>query len=351
MLKGRIYLTSYSGDQSKLTRHVVCLDRKSGKILWKQDFKARTPESRYQGRLRLHGFATATATTDGTHLYVFFGKSGVYCLKLEDGSQVWHKVVGDRTDKWGSSNSPVLHGNLVIVNASIESGTLFGLDKKTGKEIWKVTGIRKCWSSPVLVTLPDGNVELVLSKPRRIVAFDPATGKDLWNCEGIPDGYVCPSVVSHKGIVYAIGGRKNTAIAVKAGGRGNVTESHRLWKTGMGSNVSSPVYHNGHIYWVHEKQGTANCLDAKTGKTVYQKRLAPRPGLIYSSVTVADGKLYAVSQHNGTYVLAAKPEFQLLAHNTFADDDSLTNACPVISNGQLLLRSDKYLYCIGKKAK
>ncbi|MFQ5733539.1 MAG: PQQ-binding-like beta-propeller repeat protein, partial [Planctomycetaceae bacterium] len=198
--------------------------------------------------------------------------------------------------------------------------------------------------------LPSGKVELVLSMSRRIIGFDPATGKELWSCEGIPDGYICPSVVAHDGIVYAIGGRRNTAIAVKAGGRGDVTESHRLWSEGMGSNVASPVYHKGHIYWVHERQGLAICLEAKTGKTVYRKRLAPRPGLVYSSLTVADGKLYAVSQHNGTYVIAAKPKFELLAHNVFEDDKSLSNACPVVSNGQLLLRSDKYLYCIGKKA-
>jgi hypothetical protein len=123
-----------------------------------------------------------------------------------------------------------------------------------------------------------------------------------------------------------------------------------LWTVGTGSNVASPAYHDGRIYWVHEARGTAYCLDAKKGDTIYETRLSPRPGLVYSSVTIADGKIYCVSQHKGTYVLAAGPKFELLAHNQFADDDSLTNACPVVSNGQLLLRSGKYLYCIGKDA-
>jgi hypothetical protein len=92
----------------------------------------------------------------------------------------------------------------------------------------------------------------------------------------------------------------------------------------------------------------AYCLDAATGDVIYEQRLAPRPGLVYSSVTLADGKLYAVSQHNGTYVIAAKPEFELLAHNTFEDDDSRANAIPVPHDGQLLLRTDAYLYCIGR---
>ena len=82
---------------------------------------------------------------------------------------------------------------------------------------------------------------------------------------------------------------------------------------------------------------------------MYESRLEPRPGITYSSVTIADGKIYAVSQHDGTFVLAAKPEFQLLAHNEFADDENRANACLVVSNGQLLMRNDRYIYCLGKK--
>jgi outer membrane protein assembly factor BamB len=128
-----------------------------------------------------------------------------------------------------------------------------------------------------------------------------------------------------------------------------VTQSHVLWRANKGSNVSSPVYHEGHLYWIHERQGIAYCLDAKTGETVYQERLEPRPGIVYSSITAADGKLYAVSQHNGTYVLAAKPQFELLAHNVFADDDNRANASPAVHAGQLLLRNDRYVYCIGRR--
>lgn len=367
--KDRVYLTCYTGyglsqdepgDMDKLVRHVVCVDRKTGKILWKKTYKSEGRESRYQGNGARHGYSSSTPTTDGKHLYVFFGKAGVFCMNLDDGSEVWHASVGDRTAGWGSSNSTILYNDLLIVNASVESNSLVALDQKTGKEVWKVPGIRSSWSTPIIVKLPDGKDELVLSAPRGrrgrrggksgIIGFDPSTGKELWRCEGIPDGYVCPSVVAHDGVVYAIGGRKNTALAVKAGGRGDVTETHRLWTIPNGSKVSSPVYQNGRLYWVHSEQGTAYCVDAKTGKTIYRSRLTPRPGLVYSSVIVADGKIYCVSQEKGTYVLAAGPKFELLAHNTFADDDSRANASPAVSNGQLLLRSDKYLYCIGKVA-
>ncbi|GAB4152467.1 MAG: hypothetical protein Tsb009_28390 [Planctomycetaceae bacterium] len=357
VLGNKIYLTCYSGygvdkqnpgDQKDLMRHVVCLDRSTGKLLWKKDFTPVPGESKYQGNGARHGYSSSTPTTDGERLYVFFGKSGVYCLDL-DGKQIWHTSVGERTAGWGSSNSPVLYKNLLIIHAGIESGSLVGLDKTTGKQLWSLDGFRRSWSTPLLVNLKNGKSELVISTPRKIVAVDPANGHPLWNCEGIPDGYVCPSAIAHDGIVYVIGGRKNTAIAVRAGGKGDVTNSHVLWRVGVGSNVVSPVYHDGHIYWVHEGRGTAYCLDAKTGQTVYKKRLTPRPGLVYSSPTVADGKIYVVSQHKGTYVLKASPEFEQLARNEFSDDQARSNACPVVHNGQLLLRSDAYIYCVGKK--
>ncbi len=354
----RIYLTCYSGygeaedspgEPKDLVRHVLCLDRANGTILWQKSHPSDGNEPRYQGNGARHGYSTSTCTTDGERLYVFFGRYGVFCLDPSDGREIWHTKVGDQNAGWGSSNSPILFNDLLIVNASIESRSIVALDKKNGQQVWKVEGIRGSWNTPVLVDVPDGGTELVVSIPQKLLAFDPSNGEKLWECEGIPDsGYVCPSVVTHGGIVYAIGGRKNTAMAVKAGGRGDVTDSHVLWTKGVGSNVVSPVYHNGHLYWVHEGRGTAYCLDAKTGETVYQERLQPRPGTVYSSPLLADGKLYCVSQHNGTFVIAAKPEFELLAVNTFASDDHRANACAVAHDGQLLIRSDKFLHCVGK---
>jgi outer membrane protein assembly factor BamB len=357
VLGSKIFLTCYSGYgksvespglKENLVRHVVCLDRETGRVAWEQGVKAKMPESSYgpRGNDCRHGYASSTLATDGEHLFAFFGVSGVYCLDLK-GNIVWNVDVGSGTHGWGSATSPVLYRNLVIVNASVESASLIALDKRSGKEVWRVEGISKCWSSPALADA-GGKQELVLNVPFKLTGFDPDTGKELWFCEGIPDSYVCPTVISHDGVVYAIGGRKNTAIAVRTGGRGDVNDTHVLWRTGKGSNVSSPVYVDGYLYWFHESRGMAYCLDAKTGDVVYEERLFPRPDLIYSSVTFADGRLYAVSQHQGAYVLAAKPEFELLAVNKLADDTTRTNASIVISNNQLLLRTDKAIYCIGQ---
>jgi outer membrane protein assembly factor BamB len=224
---------------------------------------------------------------------------------------------------------------------------MVALDKSTGKELWKAPGISAAWNSPVLVTIPTGEPELVVSIYNRVLGLSPETGKELWRAPGV-ERYVCPSVVAHDGVVYAIGGG-HTSLAVKAGGRGDVAKTHSLWLKKKGSNVSSPVYHQGHIYWASDSGGVVTCQKADTGDIVYQKRLDPPSGLIYSSPLLAEGKLYYVSQKNGTYVVAASPEYKLLARNVFADDDSRTNASLAASDGQLLLRSDRYLYCIGKQ--
>ena len=350
-----IYVTCYSGyaqtieepgEIEALMRHLVCVDRTSGRILWSKDFAPKFPESRYRsGNDSRHGYASSTLATDGIRLYVFFGASGVYGLDL-DGNQLWHTDVGSEIHGWGSGTSPLLYRDLVIVNASVESESLVAMNKQTGDIVWRTDGIEECWSSPLLVQVGDRQ-ELVLSVPRKLTGFDPGTGDELWHCDGIP-GYTCPTVITHNDVVFAIGGQRSTAIAVRAGGRGNVNETHVLWTAKKGSNVASPVYLDGYLYWCNELRGKAYCLNAKTGQVVYDESLTPKPGLMYASVTAADGKLYIPSREKGTYVLAAEPKFRQLAVNQFEDDASRTNASMAVSSNQLIMRTDKALYCIGR---
>jgi outer membrane protein assembly factor BamB len=199
----------------------------------------------------------------------------------------------------------------------------------------------------MLVQAPGGKTEVVLSlagKTGKITGIDPENGKKLWGCEGNNDGYICPSVVSNDGVVYAIGGRASRSVAVKAGGTGDVLP---LWTTRLDSRVNSPVYHDGHLYWLNEQRGQACCIDAATGKEVYTERI-PGIGRAYSSGVYADGKIYYVSDNATTFVVAAKPKYELIATNKL-DDTSRTNASPAIDNGRLLIRTDKHLYCIGRK--
>jgi outer membrane protein assembly factor BamB len=352
----RVYLTCYSGyglkpgagDMNELMRHLLCIDRKSGKVLWTKDFKPALPESKYGpgGNESQHGYASSTPASDGKHLYLFLGKSGVYCLDL-DGNQVWHASVGNGINGWGSSNSPVLFKDLVIINASIESGSLVGLDKKTGKEVWRAKNIPSSWNTPVLVDAPAGAAELVVSDDSAVKCFDPATGKDLWHVGGF-NGYVCASVVAHNGVVYVVrSGAKgnNGALAIKAGGKGDVSDSHVLWRARGSSLVSSPVYHDGRLWWV---AGAVFCLDAASGKEAVKPGRLTGGGGLYASPLLADGKLYIMSINDGGFVVDAAGLKQL-AHNSFADDKSRVNASPIAHEGCVLLRTDQYLYCIGKR--
>lgn len=349
----RVFLTCYSGynvprqprgDMDKLKLHVVCLDRDSGKIHWNMEVAPKLPE---QATIRdQHGYTTSTPAADGERVYCFFGKSGVFAFDFA-GKQLWQADVGAGLSGWGSAASPVLHGDLVIVNASVESESLVALDKKTGKEKWRAQGIRESWNTPLIVTNKDGKTELVVAIAGRILGFDPATGAQLWNCATEIGWYMVPSLVAHDGIVYCIGGRSGGSLAVRTGGKGDVTKTHRLWTGKKGSNVSSPVVHDGHLFWMHDNQGIAYCAEAATGKIVYEERVEGA-GPVYASPVLADGKLYYVTRYGRMIVLAATPKYERLAVNELGDASTF-NASPAIAGSRLYLRSDRFLYCVGSE--
>jgi len=347
VLDGKIYVTCYSGygmvnssgRMEDLVLHLVCVDGKTGKIMWDKRIKPSLPESK---RVRDHGYAAQTPATDGEHLYVFFGKSGVFKFDLQ-GNQIWRTSVGERVHGWGSGTSPVLYENLVIVNASVESSSLVAIDKTTGKEVWRAGGMDSSWNTPHLVKTADGKHELAVTVKKWIFGFDPETGKELWRCAAIDD-YICPSIVSHEKVLYAMGGRSSKTVAVRSGGRGDVTATHKLWQADVGANVCSPVVYQGHLYWVSDRNRNAYCLNLADGSVEYSERVGPQP---YASALLADGRLYIVTRTGGTLVLAARPQFEQLAHNKL-EDSSTFNASAVVCDGTLILRSDENLYCIKK---
>jgi len=346
-LDGKLYVTCYSGygvkggskDMEDLLLHLLCVDASTGKILWNKEIKPELPESK---QVRDHGYTAQTPATDGKHLYVFLGKTGVFKFDLA-GQQIWRASVGTKIHSWGSGTSPVLYENLVIVNASVESGDLVALDKRSGQEVWRQPGMKSSWNTPHLVKTSAGTTELAVTVKEFVIGFDPATGKELWRCKAIED-YICPSIVSHDGILYAIGGRRSQALAIRSGGRGDVTESHKLWHVQVGANVSSPLVHDGHLYWVSDRNQTAYCIRLADGAIKFEEKVKQQP---YASVMLANDRLYVVTRQGGTLVLAAKPRYELLAHNKL-DDRSQFNASPIVAGGRLILRSDQNLYCLEK---
>ena len=269
-----------------------------------------------------------------------------------DGELAWGAQVSEDpgTHRFGSGSSLLLYANLVIVPASVECEAILAFDAASGREVWRAPaeGYGAWWSTPILAKVGD-RTELIVSVPDEVWGLNPDNGKLRWYSECDSDRALSPSVVLQNDVVYAMGGSRGWSMAVRTGGRGDVSKSHVVWTSRQGSYVPSPVVVGDHLYWGDDR-GHARCSSTKTGELGYRERL-PYPGPVYASALGADGKIYAVTRHKGTFVLAAKTSFEVLSHNVFESDESDFNASPAVSNGRLLLRSDQALYCIGRPRK
>ncbi|MEZ6043643.1 MAG: PQQ-binding-like beta-propeller repeat protein [Planctomycetaceae bacterium] len=381
----RVFVTCYDGygldrrepgEQEDLTRSMVCFDRADGTVLWQKTVKAVLPEDPYSGMgVPEHGYASHTPVSDGKHIYAFFGKSGVFAWDL-DGRELWHAPVGLESDprRWGSSSSPVLSGNILIVPAGPESRAVIGFDAGTGKEIWRAEseGLGNVWGTPIEVT-SDGRTDVVIGAPNEIWGLNPETGKLRWFCEAMETDQFSSSVVEADGMIYAIEGRGGGSIAVKAGGKGDVTKTHVIWSGRDSSRFGTPVVYDGRIYYFSNK--VVNCMNAVTGERIFQGRLtnniAPAasnqpeesggPGTgrqrtrgfggasDYASAIIADGKIFYTARNGDIYVLKATDTLQQLAVNRVTNNDEEFSATPAVSDGQLFIRSSRYLYCIAAK--
>lgn len=364
----RVFITCYSGygtgganeNIGDLKRHLLCIERGTGKILWKQSVDAGQPEDPYRGFITHHGYASHTPVCDGERVIAFYGKSGVHAYDLL-GKKLWDKSVGTGSGPsgWGTGASPILYKGMVIVNASAESEALYALDVRTGKEIWKAeaAGLRSSWCTPVIASTKDGEKELVIAVPNEVWGLNPDTGKLRWHVEARYGSIICPSVIAHENVVIAIAGRGRgggSTIAIRTGGKGDVTKTHVLWNCTEGSPVPTPVLYKDRLYCLNDS-GFAFCVNVLTGKRVYKERLLRGGGggnrSTYASMVVADGKLYAVSRSNGTYVIAPGDKYKQLAVNTFNKDDSAFHGTPAISDGLMFLRSNRFLYSIQNDTK
>jgi len=368
----RVFVTSWSGygetkeepgEQANLVRHLSCIDRKTGDIVWTKDVKPFLPEDEYEGMFAEHGYATHTPASDGENVYVFFGKTGGLAFDME-GNQLWQTSAGTGSGakRWGSSSSPILFEDLVILTASAESESLVALDKATGNEVWRqeADGLNSLWGTPILVKVDDTRTDLVVAVPGEIWGVNPRTGKLRWFCEGHANDSFCSSPVAADGVVYAIesGRRGGGGIAVRVGGTGDVTESHIVWKGSQAGRIGAPVLNDGRLYTV--ARGVAGCFEAETGDEVYRKRLqAVRSsggggrggrggGQDYASPVMADGKIYFTSRGGAVHVFEEGPEFKQLAVNKMTDEVEDFSSTPAVSDGELFLRSSKHLYCVAK---
>lgn len=346
-----VFVTSFRGQGNSVVRILHCFDADTGKALWTFERENQGNEDAYRGYLTEHGYASSTPVTDGTNVYAFFGKMGVYAIDLL-GQQKWHVEIGKGSSnrEWGSGASPILNGNVLVVNAADEARCIFAFDKSTGKQVWKSEsdGYELTYNTPTFVPQ---HQEILISAPGELWALHSGTGKLKWFAETKLTGNVSPTIVLDNETAYTFGGYRSSGshafpIGGNANGEKDVT-AREIWYSRSSSYVATPLLHDGHLYWFDDR-GMAFCTKAQNGELVYRERVrglssGGRP--VYASPVRAGNRLYIQSRFDGTYVLPASPEFQVLAQNKF-EDESDASGTPAISGNRLFLRSGKYLYCI-----
>ncbi len=359
----RVFLTCYAGyglipedpgEPLDLVRHLLAFDRKTGKEIWRASVPSGGNEDPYQGFITQHGYASSSPTTDGERVFALLGKSGLYAFDLS-GNELWKFDVGQKSDpaKWGDGSSPIVVGDLVIVDAGVLGNQFVAIDKVSGQKAWSLEDptFTNCWATPVLANMAASS-EVLFHIPKRIMGLDLRTGKTLWTAESPIDDAACGSIVVNDGRAYLMGSRTGNAMAIRCGGSGDVSASHTLWKTRLRAGITTPVILGENLYWT--TGGIFYAANAETGEYVYKQRL-PRlggptggfPNADYSSPIIAGEHIIQFTRNGESYVIKPGNEFELVSHNpAFRDDDSAFSATPAVSEGELFIRSENNLYCI-----
>ena len=336
-----------AGDEAaaaKVEFLVEAFARKDGKRLWQYRMPA---EGELPEVHQKHNLASPSPVTDGTLVFAWFGNGQLVALE-RDGKLAWQRHLGKDhgpfSISWGHGSSPALVGERLILLCDHDTGSyLLALDKKTGKESWKVARTKGSvsYSTPTLVRTPRGTDELIVNSTTRIDAYDPKTGELLW-WTGEPHRFAVPVPAFQDGILYMSRGyRSGPYFSITTGGMGDVTKSHVRWLVATGAPyIASLIYYQGLVYMANDA-GIASAMDGATGERVWQERIE---GIFTASPVAGDGKLYLQSETGDTIVLAAGREPRVLARNSLGERIA---ASPAVAGGQIFLRSDLHLIAVG----
>jgi outer membrane protein assembly factor BamB len=343
--KDRIFLTTAHDKGQR--RSIVCFDRAGGKQLWEVFAPDATPE-KPQGK---NGWASGTPCTDGERVYAYFGNHGLLCVDFS-GKQVWHKSFGPMDAFHGTSCSPLLYKDRVIVfqdHRSKSGSFIAAYDAKSGREVWKTPRKETVgWGSPAAIRV-GGKDQIIVSGQQRVYAYDPDSGKELWTCAGNLFE-VTPSPVAGHGLLFCCSGRAGPTLAIRPDGTGDVTRTHLAWKTVKNSPfIPSPLLHGDYLYMIDDVVSVVSCYEARTGKLMYRDRLGePVKHGFSSSPLAVNGKVFFTSDSGETYVLRAGPKFELLHVNRLGET---TLATPALVDGHWYWRTERHLLCVGKGAR
>lgn len=346
-IEGQVFVHPDSvGANRKHTFKVVCVDRGTGKILWEQ---TAYEGAVYDDRHRKGSYAAPTPATDGKHVYAWFGGEGdgLYCYDF-NGKLAWKSPVGKIASVgMGPGASPVIYENLVILQCDEDEGKnsfITALDKKTGKEVWKTPRkVQASWSTPLVVRTGQ-RAELITSGNEQIISYDPKTGKELWSAKGHGSNAIGTPLAGH-GMAYVYAGFPvKKTFAIKLGGSGDVTSSNVVWQYDKGTAyVPSSILYGDYLYLMSDR-GILTCLDAKTGKIVYEGGRIPTPATFTASPVAFDGKILMTSEDGDTFIVKAGTKHEVIATNSIGEP---VYASPAISDGMIFIRGEKNLYCIG----
>jgi outer membrane protein assembly factor BamB len=280
---------------------------------------------------------------------VWHASAGLHCYDV-DGKPLWSRDLGKVDHMWGYGSSPVLYGNLVLLNVGPGDRTsLVAVDKKTGEVAWKSDepgGKSKewigSWCTPRIVTI-DGRDQILVAWPNHVKAYDPSTGKEIWRCEGLGK-LVYADVAVSDGLAVATGEDEGgDSIGFRLGGKGDVTATAKLWARPRAMEVGTGMIVDGRL-WTVDNNGVLRCISVSDGKPVLEARLPGGPA--WSSIVSCAGRFYVTTRSGDTVVFAPDPKaFAPLAVNRLGEP---TNATPAISDGEIFLRTSKALYCIAK---
>jgi outer membrane protein assembly factor BamB len=347
MIEGHPYVHPQGvGDDHRQTFKVLAIDTRDGKIAWERTAYEGLP---YDTRHKKGSFASQTPITDGKLVWTYFGSEGLLFTYDVDGNLKWKASLGGiKTVGVGVGTSPVLYKDLIIVQADEDNGDqsfVVALDKRTGKEAWRTPRkIQVSWATPVVMRAGNRD-ELVTSGTEWIIAYAPATGKELWRAKGLESNAVPSPVVVGDIVVLSAGYPEKMAMAIRAGGAGDVTGTPRiLWKYAKGTAyVPSPIAYDGLVYLVTDK-GILTCLDAKTGEVKYEGGRVPVPATLMASPVAFDGKILLSSMEGDTFVIKAGPVHEVIRTNTLGEPIA---ASPALAGGRIYIRGESNLYAIG----
>jgi outer membrane protein assembly factor BamB len=346
----RVFVTTCREKEGE--RELLCLDRRTGKILWDKVVLSAKLEKKHH----LNSYASSTPATDGKHVWVTFLASPnmeVACYDV-DGNKVWQRSPGELRSVHGFCTSPVLHKDLLILNGDQDAPAyLVALDKNTGAERWRADrpNRTRSYCTPVLIESPGkpGVTQLVLSGSKCVASYDADTGKQLWVIDGPTEQFVASLVYTADTLFLTTGFPQFHLMGIRPDGTGNVTHASQvLWHIGhkengggkLASYVPSPIAAGDHFFVVSDV-GYLSCLEAKTGKRLWAQRLGRHHS---ASPVSAGGLLYFPDDDGTTWVLKAGPKFEVVAKNPLGEE---CYASPAVAHGELFLRTVGHLYCVG----